>query len=369
MLLTTSIKLLTSSEDKRKLLKTVYKFNDVCNFISKFCFKNKVYSKIKIQKEIYYQIREQFDLPSQFAIRAISRVAESYKINKKVEHIFDKNSSVEYDQRLLNWKKLDKISILSMDGRLTIPIVFGEYAKLNERVIRNSVKLIYKNKEFYLQAVVEVPEEQLKEIQDFLGVDLGIVNLAATSDGILYSGGQTEEVRKHYVDLRGRLQSVGTKNSKRHLKKLSGKERRFKKNTNHVISKQIVNQAEKALKAIAIEDLGNFKKTVRRDQRDQFGKWAFGELSNFICYKAAIKGIPVIKVDPRNTSITCPKCGNIDKNNRKSQSEFICNICGFSGNADIITAINIAARAAVNQLIAAKVNALSSKPTTLVVGY
>jgi putative transposase len=92
-----------------------------------------------------------------------------------------------------------------MDGRLTIPIVFGEYAKLNERVIRNSAKLIYKNREFYLQAVVEVPEEQLKEIQDFLGVDLGIVNLAATSDGILYSGGQTEEVRKHYVDLRGRL--------------------------------------------------------------------------------------------------------------------------------------------------------------------
>ena len=369
MLITTSIKLLASTEDKQKLLKTTYKFNDVCNFISDFCFANKVYSKIKIQKEIYYQIRELFDLPSQFAIRAISRVAESYKTDKKVKHEFNKNSSIEYDQRILNWKKLDKISILSMDGRLTIPIVFGKYAKLDERVIRNSAKLIYKNKEFYLQAVVEVPEEQLKVVQEFLGVDLGIVNLAATSEGILYSGGQTEATRKHYVDLRGRLQAVGSRNSKRHLKKMSGKERRFKKNTNHVVSKQIVSQAEKALKGIAIEDLENFKKTVRRDQRDQFGKWAFGELSNFICYKAAIKGIPVVKVDPRNTSRTCPKCSNVHKNNRKSQSEFKCNICGYSGNADIIAAINIAARAAVNQLIAANSNELNSKPTTLVVGY
>ena len=368
MLLTTSIKLLTTAEDKQKLLKTMYQFNSACDFISQFCFQQKVYSKVNIQKEIYYQIREQFNLPAQFAIRAISRVAVSYKTDKKIQHTFKKNSSVEYDQRLLNWKKLDRISILSLDGRLTIPIIFGQYSKLTERVIRNSAKLIYKNKEFYLQASVEVPEAQLQEVQEFLGVDLGIVNLAATSDGTLYSGKQVEAVRKHYVDLRGRLQSVNTKSSKRHLKKISGKERRFKRNTNHVISKQIVSNAKKALKGIALEDLENFKKTVRRDQRDKFGKWAFRELSGFICYKSKVEGVPTSKVDPRNTSRTCPKCSNVHKDNRRSQSEFKCNVCGFSGHADIIAATNIATRAAVNQLIAANTTVLSSKPTTLVVG-
>ena len=59
-------------------------------------------------------------------------------------------------------------------------IVFGSYAKLDERVIRNSAKLIY------LQAAVEVPETQLQSASDFLGVDLGIVNLATTSDGQVF---------------------------------------------------------------------------------------------------------------------------------------------------------------------------------------
>ncbi len=59
-------------------------------------------------------------------------------------------------------------------------------------------------------------------------------------------------------------------------------------------------------------------------------------------------GVSIQVVDPRNTSRTCPKCGHIDKKNRKSQSEFVCTSCGFSGFADVIAATNIAVRASVN---------------------
>jgi len=59
-------------------------------------------------------------------------------------------------------------------------------------------------------------------------------------------------------------------------------------------------------------------------------------------------GVPVIFVDPRNTSRTCPECGCVDKANRKSQSVFLCTACNFSGNADIVAAVNIAVRAEVN---------------------
>jgi len=206
-----------------------------------------MFSKVKLQKAIYYELREKFSLPAQFAIRAISRVADSYKTDKKAQHKFKKTSSVEYDQRILNWKKLDTISILSLDGRLIIPIVFGQYAKLNERVIRNSAKLIYKNKEFYLQAVVEVPEAQLVSAQDFLGVDLGIVNLATTSEGQIFSGLQVDTVRERYTVLKANLQANGSKSAKRHLKKISGEEGRFKRNANHIISKQIVEEAQRHL--------------------------------------------------------------------------------------------------------------------------
>src|SRR5208283_3922686 len=138
------------------------------------------------------------------------------------------------------------------------------------------------------------------------------------------------------------LQACGTKSAKRHLRKLSGKERRFKKNTNHVISKFIVSYAARHLMGIGLEDLYSFKVTVRKEQRDKFGKWAFNELGQFITYKAAIAGVPVVKINPRNTSRTCSKCGHCEKANRKTQDQFECISCEFKINADLNAAINIA---------------------------
>lgn len=368
MLLTTSIKLLADADQNKKLLRSMHGFNEACNWISQYAFANKIFSKVKLQKAIYYELREKFGLPAQFAIRAISRVAESYKIDKKIQHKFNKTSSVEYDQRILNWKKLDTISILSLDGRLSIPIVFGEYAKLNERTIRNSAKLIYRQGQFYLQAAVEVPEAQLQSASDFLGVDLGIVNLAATSDGQVFSGQQVDANRQRYTKLKANLQSCGTKSAKRHLKKISGQEARFKRNTNHIISKKIVQSAQRHQKAIALEELSGFRKTVRKSQRERFGKWSFSQLVSYICYKATIAGIEVVKVNPKNTSRTCSECGHCEKLNRKSQAVFQCRNCGHIMSADLNAAINIAERALVNRLIAAEKSS-SSKPTTLVVGH
>lgn len=207
----------------------------------------------------------------------------------------------------------------------------------------------------------------MQEASDFLGVDLGIVNLATTSLGETYSGQQVDANRKRYTTLKTKLQSNGSKSAKRHLKKISGQEGRFKRNTNHIISKKIVQSAKRHQKSIALEELHGFRKTVRKSQKERFGKWAFGQLAAYIQYKAAISGVEVVKVDPRNTSRTCSKCGHCEKSNRKSQSFFKCKICLHSMNADLNAAINIAERALVNRLIAAE-KFSSSKPTTLVVG-
>ncbi|MGC8515711.1 MAG: hypothetical protein ACP5OC_06230 [Thermoplasmata archaeon] len=86
--------------------------------------------------------------------------------------------------------------------------------------------------------IVEIQEDSTVEPKDV------IVNIAVDSTGKYYSGDQGNEVREHNADLRSRLQSVGTRSAKRHLKKLSGKESMFVRNTNHVISKGIVNKAK-----------------------------------------------------------------------------------------------------------------------------
>src|SRR6266487_79023 len=74
--------------------------------------------------------------------------------------------------------------------------------------------------------------------------------------------------------------------------------------------------------------------------------------SQFLSYKAALAGIPLRVVDPRNTSRTCSACGHCEKANRKSQASFLCRECGMSMNADINAARNIARAKPVKQPIA-----------------
>jgi IS605 OrfB family transposase len=151
--------------------------------------------------------------------------------------------------------------------------------------------------------------------------------------------------------LRAKLQKKGTKSSRRRLKKLSGKERKFATWTNHNISKRIVTTAKDTNRGIAIEELGGIRDrvTVRRSQRVTMHSWSFSQLRLFLEYKTRLNGIQIVAVDSRNTSRTCPSCGHIDKANRKTQSVFSCVSCGFSGLADHIAAVNIRGRAVVNR--------------------
>lgn len=355
MLLTVSVKLLADADQKRKLLAATYKFNAACNWLSRFAFDNKTFGRRPLQKATYYDLRSRFDLSAQFTLQVIAKVADSYADDKSICHQFKRNGAIGFDRNCLSWKKLDAVSISSLEGRLHIPIAFGKYANLAERVMRKSAKLICVRKKFYLQVAIEIPEANQLDVSDYLGVDMGITNLATTSNNKRYSGEQVDAVRERYETIRSALQSAGTKSAKRHLKKLSKRERRFKRDTNHIISKQIVSEAKALGIGIAVEDLQGItkrtQKTVSKSQRSRFGKWAFYELLKFIVYKAAIVGIPIARIDPRNTSRTCSQCSHCEKANRHGEA-FCCKKCGMRMHADVNASINIQNRAisAVNLL-------------------
>jgi len=353
MLVTLKIKLLTDSEQHAKLLETMRVFNEACNFISQLAFEKKIFNKVKLQQECYYEVREKFRLSSQFVIRAISKVTESYKTNKKTLHTFNSTGAIIYDQRLLSYKGLEYASLLTMDGRIIVSMVFGDYQKgvIDGRRIRGQADLVLVDNVFYLLVVVDLPDGSPNDIKGFLGVDLGIVNIATTSDGEQMSGKTVRAVRRRNNKLRQKLQKKGTKSAKRLLKKRRRKEQRFIKDVNHCISKKIVAVAKATDRGIAMEDLGGIRdrvKTVRKAQRSELSSWGFYQLRQFVQYKAILVGVSVVFVDPRNTSRECPVCGCIDKKNRPNQSTFKCTACGFSANADINAACNIAGRAAVN---------------------
>ncbi len=147
------------------------------------------------------------------------------------------------------------------------------------------------------------------------------------------------------------MQKKGTKSAKRRLKRLSGKERRFANDLNHRISKSIVAKAQRTGRGIALEDLRGIRERVRlrKLQRATLHSWAFRDLVWKLQYKAERAGVPLVFVDPRNTSRECPACGHTERANRPTQALFRCRVCGCSGPADHFAAVNIARRAAVIQ--------------------
>lgn len=344
------IKLNTNEEQHIALLNTMYKFNEACNYIVEVAFSIHSANKIKLQQMIYYDIKDKFGLQAQLVIRAIAKVCEAYKRNKKIKPSFRLDGNVIYDQRILSYKGFEYVSIVTVNGRLKIPIRIGEYQKTRFDRIKGQADLIYKHNTFYLMVTTEVSEPTKFDAVGVLGIDLGIVNLATDNDGITYSGKQIDDIREKTAILRANLQQVETKSAKRHLKKLSGKESRFHKDVNHCISKKIVAKAKDTRQMIALEDLTGIHKsvTVRKSQRSRIHSWTFKQLRSFIEYKSILSGVSVILVNPRGTSHICPKCNHNEKANRPNRDTFRCVQCGFSGNADHIAAINIANRAFVN---------------------
>lgn len=265
------VKLNASIEHNDALLETMHRFNEACNYIANIAFERKTANKIELQKVVYYDVKERFGLSAQLVIRAIAKVSEAYKRDRTIKPEFRSDGAIVYDQRILSWRKLEAVSILTISGRQIIPIRIGEYQKVRLDRIRGQADLIYRDGIFYLAVVVEVPEPSKFDAVGVLGVDLGIVNLATDSDGETFSGKQIDDVRERNAELRANLQKAGTKSAKRHLKMLSGRERRFHRDVNHVISKKVVAKAKDTGKAVVLEDLEGIRTstTVRKAQRSR----------------------------------------------------------------------------------------------------
>lgn len=347
MKISAQVKLQPTPDQHDALLRTLQGANTACNWISEQAFNSGVFGQFSLHKLVYHPARERFNLSSQMVVRAIAKVADSYKISKKRQHGFKLRGAFPYDNRILSWQ-LDKreVSIWTVDGRERMSFVCGVRAFELLQGDRGQADLCFIRGEFYLFVSCETETPEPIDVDDALGVDLGLVNIATDSDGEQYSGARVISIRERRHRQRKRLQAKGTKSAKRVLKLLSGRERRFVSDVNHQISKQLVEKAQRTNRGIALEDLGGIRDRVRarRSQRRRLHSWAFHQLGQYIQYKAELAGVPVKFVDPAYTSQTCSECGFVSKSNRPSQDTFLCRSCGHSANADHNAAINISGR-------------------------
>jgi len=345
MHLTLKLKLNPSLEQRAILRQTIQRANEACNGVSQLAWDNQTFRQFDLHKLAYPWMRQEFGLGAQMAVRCIAKVANSYKLDKKTKRDFRLLGAIAYDARILSYQMDRHIaSIWTLNGREKITF---QCASIHEGLLKfqkgeNDLVLI--KGEFYLLATVVVAEPEPRLTIDCLGVDLGIVNLATDSDGNVYSGQQVETKRQWYLKRRTALQKVGTRSAKRHLKRLAGRQNRFQTNTNHVISRRLVTQAERTHRAIALEDLTGIRsrtRVLRAEQRHRHSNWSFFQLRQFVTYKALLLGIPLVLIDPRYTSQKCSQCGHTERANRVSQASFKCKKCGYTCNADMNAATNI----------------------------
>ncbi|MCX4592120.1 transposase [Streptomyces sp. NBC_01549] len=371
MKLVVQVRLLPTPGQAAALEATLAACNEAATWVSEVAFTRGEFKNFALRKVAYDQAKERWGLGAQAAQHVIKKTCDAYaalKANLRAGNLgrpgskryrraaekpvsFRPEGAQPYDDRMLSWQIPHRtVSVWTVRGRVKEVAFTASPQQLATLALhrRGESDLLYRDGMWFLNATCEVPEAPLNtEPVDFLGIDLGIVNIATTSDGEILAGRELNRVRTRERGLRQKLQKKNTPSAKRRLKKRRRKEARRAKDINHKIAKHVVAEAERTSRGIALEDLGGIRERVRlrKPQRATHSSWAFAQLGQFIVYKARKAGVPVVHVDPAYTSRTCAECGHIDKANRVSQAWFACRSCGFVDHADRNGSRNIRARA------------------------
>lgn len=165
-----------------------------------------------------------------------------------------------------------------------------------------------------------------------------IVAMSCTTNGTSRMlGFNADRWKSNFRNRKARIQSQGRK---RLASRLRRKHSRRTHNENHRVSKGIVDFAARQNCALSLENLKLTKGAKRYAEKRQ---WAHAQLLQFIQYKAALRGVPVVLCDPAFTSQDCSRCGQRNKADRK---KYVCNYCDSECHRDVNASWNIAKRGA-----------------------
>ena len=322
------------------LLETMEQYSTSAQIVADVGYGQGKSSKRLLHDATYETIRSILDLPAQLVCSSRDKACETLRAtftNKGSQPVFKKHLTIRYDARSFSIKK-DVVSLCTIKGRIKIPIDIPKHYKQYANWDVDSADLIYDRKQrMFLHIVVSKDIDiELFCGNRIVGVDVGVNPIAITSDKKFYHNTMIP-VLKRYERLRRSLQAKGTKSAKRHLKKMSGREQRFKANVNHIVSKAIVGEL-KTGDALAMEDLTNIRKGKARWNKSVH-KWNFRQLRDFCTYKANRQGNPVVLINPAYTSIRCSKCHSM--HTERIRGWFHCLDCGVQMNNHLNASWNI----------------------------
>ena len=298
-------------------------------------FKAKVSNRFKLHYLVYKDLRKW--LPANFACEAITKASENLKSTKLKKKPIMKSCPISFNRNLFTFS-FEKVRLATFikgkrqDFQINIPEYYWKY--LDWRYQTLEIIKDRKGRMFFHITFSRDVNTPISCCGDrILGVDVGINNLAVTSEGVFFKTPKTQIRKFHY--LRKRLQGKGTKSAKRLLRKLSGRQKRFMRHYNHIVSKSIVRNAD----TIVMENLKGIRKISKGKRFNRWlNNWSFYQLQSFIKYKAEREGKAVQFIKPYLTSQTCSNC--LELGSRYFDS-FFCLHCGFSSQSDLNASYNL----------------------------
>lgn len=352
---TIRIHLKPTPEHHATLLDTLRQFTAAFNLVCAAGWQQQEKNGVRLHHLTYYDTKAACpglvsDLLIQARVKATEAVKSAYALKakgKKVSQPHTKLCPARYNERTYTvcWDQ-QKVNPSTTAGRLVLPFTFPAYAQQYIGHPAATADLCYRKGRFSLHVVISALVPDIAKSDAIVGVDLGLAHPAVTSTRRFLGKRRCSISFQRRLPRKRALQSKGTKSAKRHLRKLSGKQMRFHRDCDHVLSKHIV-QSSLASSTIVLENLTHIRSRVKQRQGKQqrrLHSWSFAQLKSFITYKAEERGQRVVTVDPRHTSQTCSACGYQARNNRRSQSLFSCRQCSYTLNADLNAAKNIAAK-------------------------
>ncbi len=329
------------------ILETGRQFREACQMVLDYGFSAHTFNKNKLNRATYEDVRRRIStLSSALVQTARDTASDALKQTKLRKEIRRKSLTIRYDRRTFKfYPDSHTISLTTVHGRLVFPIANSPLMeKYSGEYTNAQVSIDVKQRRMFVMVQVEVDKgvENKAETRDVkvVGIDRGIKNIAVLSNNQFFNSAHLKDIKGKYEYNRKRLQHAGTRSAHRKLRELSGRERRFVLDINHVISKQIVNLP---FNVFALEDLESARMRTKRNGKKfnhKPGSWSPYQLEQFIRYKARDMGKAVICVNPKYTSQKCSKCRYADKSNRKGPI-FHCNSCGFELHADLNASRNI----------------------------
>jgi putative transposase len=384
---TAKLKLQTAPNQFTALRTTQLAYRDALNAVSRYAFAHgKMSNQMRLQKEMYAEIRADYHLPAQMACNVPRQVGATYKglwtkvrqnANARAARLTKKrykgldtapryiSPTLTYNYKYdYSFKPEQRVSILTLNGRIIVPYTgYNKHTALIQHgAVIGAAKLWYDkpHQQFYLLVSLEVERADAtpESHKMVVGVDVGQRYLAVSTSTqdktAFYSGKAVRAKADHYARLQKRLQQKGTRSATRRLAQISGRERRLKLNTNHTIAKCIVERYPDAI--IGLEDLTSIRERTQRRHGKRTSKkqrrvnrhasrWAFAELQSVIACKATLAGSMTVKVDAAYTSQMCPVCGYTGRDNRPARGLlFVCQNCHFTLHSDLVGARNITLR-------------------------